>query len=57
MVYGCRRVDDVFERSISVDALAAGEYFMVRFSAKSKDRIGNHEGSHLVIGRFAHPTS
>ncbi len=34
MVYGCRKVDHVFERSISVDAIAAGEQFMVRFAGK-----------------------
>ena len=28
------KVDQVFERSIWVDALAEGEQFMVRFSAK-----------------------
>ena len=38
-----------------VDALVAGEQFMVRFSAKSKDKIGNHEGSYLAIERFARP--
>ncbi len=53
MVYGCRKVDHVFERSISVDALAAGEEFMARFSANTG--LATIRGRTWPLEGFARP--
>jgi len=38
MVYGCRKVDHVFERSIIVDTLAAGGTVYGEILGKKQDR-------------------
>ena len=53
MVYGCRKADHVFERSISVDALAAGEQFMVRFAGKIRSET--MRGRTWSLEGFARP--
>jgi extradiol dioxygenase family protein len=53
MVDGYMKVDQVFERLISVDHLGAAEQFYCEILGWDMTR--KHVGYHLAIDRFAHP--